>query len=176
MIYGPNHLAEAFRTVRKNTITIAEDIPADKYSFRAAPGVKTVGEMLAHLAVSPGWQIDLHGERTASVDFAMFGARGAKAAADEQALTSKEAILDALKENGERFAGFVGGLSEAALDEFVSFPPPVKPSRKSRFEMLMGVKEHEMHHRGQLMLIERLLGIVPHVTRQREAMAAQARA
>ena len=41
--------------------------------------------------------------------------------------------------------------------------------------MLLSVKEHEMHHRAQLMLIERLLGIVPHGTRQRQA-AAQARA
>lgn len=28
-------------------------------------------------------------------------------------------------------------------------------ARKSRFEMLLGTKEHEMHHRGQLMVIER---------------------
>ena len=35
--------------------------------------------------------------------------------------------------------------------------------------MLLSVKEHEMHHRGQLMLIERQLGIVPHLTREREA-------
>jgi len=39
---------------------------------------------------------------------------------------------------------------------------------KSRFEMLLGTKEHEMHHRGQLMMIERLLGIVPHLTRNRQ--------
>ena len=39
---------------------------------------------------------------------------------------------------------------------------------KSRFEQLLGAKEHEMHHRGQLMLIERTLGIVPHLTRQAE--------
>jgi len=35
--------------------------------------------------------------------------------------------------------------------------------------MLLGVKEHEMHHRGQLMLIQRQLGIVPHLTRARAA-------
>jgi uncharacterized damage-inducible protein DinB len=40
--------------------------------------------------------------------------------------------------------------------------------------MLLGVKEHEMHHRAQLMLVQRLLGIVPHLTRQRDAMRAQA--
>ena len=35
--------------------------------------------------------------------------------------------------------------------------------------MLLSVKEHEMHHRGQVMLVQRMLGIVPHLTRQREA-------
>ena len=44
---------------------------------------------------------------------------------------------------------------------------------KSRFEQLLGAKEHEMHHRGQLMLIERQLGIVPHLTRQAEEQLAQ---
>jgi uncharacterized damage-inducible protein DinB len=38
--------------------------------------------------------------------------------------------------------------------------------------MIMGVKEHEMHHRGQLMLLERLVGIVPHLTRQMQARIA----
>jgi uncharacterized damage-inducible protein DinB len=41
--------------------------------------------------------------------------------------------------------------------------------------MIMSVKEHEMHHRGQVMLIQRMLGIVPHLTREREARTAQAR-
>ena len=43
---------------------------------------------------------------------------------------------------------------------------------KSRFEMILSVKEHEMHHRGQLMLIERILGIVPHMTRAAQARRA----
>jgi uncharacterized damage-inducible protein DinB len=36
--------------------------------------------------------------------------------------------------------------------------------------MMANVKEHEMHHRGQLMLIKRIPGIVPRLTRKREAM------
>jgi uncharacterized damage-inducible protein DinB len=35
------------------------------------------------------------------------------------------------------------------------------------------VKEHEMRHRAQLMVSERLLGLVPHLTREREARIAQ---
>ena len=38
--------------------------------------------------------------------------------------------------------------------------------------MLLGVKEHEMHHRGQLMLMERMLGVVPHLTREMQARMA----
>ena len=39
--------------------------------------------------------------------------------------------------------------------------------------MILSVKEHEMHHRGQMMLIQRLLGIVPHLTRQMQERMAQ---
>jgi uncharacterized damage-inducible protein DinB len=38
--------------------------------------------------------------------------------------------------------------------------------------MLASVKEHEKHHRAQLMLIERMLGITPHLTRQAQARMA----
>jgi len=44
--------------------------------------------------------------------------------------------------------------------------PNGAPSQ-SRFEMLQSMKEHEMHHRAQLMVVERLLGVVPHLTRNR---------
>jgi hypothetical protein len=50
--YGSKNLAESYRTVRKNTIAIADEIPADQYAFRAAPGTMSAGEMLAHLAAS----------------------------------------------------------------------------------------------------------------------------
>ena len=49
-----------------------------------------------------------------------------------------------------------------------TFTDPMGQNPKTRLENLMSIKEHEMHHRGQLMLIERILGVVPHLTRQRE--------
>jgi uncharacterized damage-inducible protein DinB len=169
---SPKYLEENFRTVRKNTVVIAEEIPADKYSFIAASGVKSVGEMLAHVAVSPRWQIALHTDGVTAVDFPLFAARLAKARADEQALQSKEQIVSALKDGGEQFAAFLAGMSAARLEETITFPPPIQPSVKTRMEMLLSVKEHEMHHRAQLMLVQRMLGIVPHLTRQREAAVA----
>ena len=42
--------------------------------------------------------------------------------------------------------------------------------------MLLSAKEHEMHHRGQLMVVERMVGIVPHLTREMQARVAAMRA
>jgi uncharacterized damage-inducible protein DinB len=38
--------------------------------------------------------------------------------------------------------------------------------------MLLSPKEHEMHHRAQLMVVERMVGIVPHLTREQQARMA----
>ncbi|MGQ0736656.1 MAG: DinB family protein [Acidobacteriota bacterium] len=173
--YGGKHLAEAFRTVRKNTLQIAEDIPEDKYAYRAAPGVRTVAEELAHVACASTWPQRLHGvDKKTFVSFEDFGAYVAKVGEMEKGLTSKAAIVEALRKHGEEFARFLEALTAEQLAEQVSFPPPVQPSSRTRFEMLLSVKEHEMHHRAKLMLTERLIGIVPHLTREREARMAAA--
>jgi uncharacterized damage-inducible protein DinB len=55
-------------------------------------------------------------------------------------------------------------------------PQGANPASRTRFDMLLSVKEHEMHHRAQLMLIERMIGIVPHLTRDMQASFAAANA
>lgn len=178
MIYGARELADAFRTVRRNTLQIAEEIPEDKYGFRATAEVRSVAEELAHIACAHMWQVDCHGtDRKTFMSFEDFTAYAGRCAQQAERLRTKAEIVEALKANGEAFARFLEALSDAQLAEKVSFPPPVQPSEKTRFEMLLGVKEHEMHHRAKLMLIERLLGLVPHLTRQRqERMQARAQA
>ena len=65
-------------------------------------------------------------------------------------------------------------MPEEELAVVIPFSPPAEPPTKSRFEMILSAKEHEMHHRAQLMVFERLLGLVPHLTRQRQARIAPA--
>ena len=52
--------------------------------------------------------------------------------------------------------------------------PTIAASDKT-VEMLMSPKEHEMHHRGQLMLVQRMIGLVPHLTRRQQERLAQPR-
>lgn len=172
--YGAKELADSFRVVRGNTIKIAQELPEDKYAFRAAPGARSVGELLSHIAIAYSFQYQVHGKerRTTLVGFD-FPALMQRMGADEKVPRSKAEIVALLESNGERFAGWLQGLSDEFLAERVEFPAGAVPPSKTRFEMILGVKEHEMHHRGQLMLIERMVGVVPHLTRQmQERMAA----
>ena len=171
--YGGRELAAAFRTVRGNTIKVAADIPAERYDFRAAEGTRTVGELLAHIVYGHRIADEIHRVQHLSslVGFDFFGLMGTITAA-EATLTTKEEILAALESEGEAFASWLASLSDGFLAERVeNFDG--KGSR-SRLEMLLAPKEHEMHHRGQLMLMERIMGIVPHLTRERMARAASA--
>ena len=54
--YGGKELAAAFRTVRENTIKIAEEVPESKYDFTPAPDCRSIGKTLVHIALGPRFQ------------------------------------------------------------------------------------------------------------------------
>jgi uncharacterized damage-inducible protein DinB len=175
--YGSKELAESARTVRKNTITIAEEIPEDNYDYRPAPGCRSVAETLVHIAVSSRIQYQTHAvDRRTTLAGIDFPAMLREIHAEEKKPRSKAEIIELLRANGETWARWLDGLTEEFLGERVAIPHGQGPTSKSRFEMILSVKEHEMHHRGQLMQTERLLGIVPHLTKQMNARLAEAEA
>lgn len=170
-VYGGKELAAAFRTVRGNTSKIAGEIPAERYDFSAVPGTRTVAQLLAHIAYVHRVADEMHRVKHVST-LVGFDFQGliASVSAEEAKLTNKAQILAALEREGEAFASWLASLSDAFLAERVENYD--KSGSRSRLEMLLAPKEHEMHHRGQLMLIERQLGLVPHLTRERMARAA----
>ena len=175
--YGAKELAQSFRTVRNNTIQIAEEIPEDKFGFRPSEGCRSVAETLVHIAVMTRVPEKIHftEHRSSLVGFDFFGMLN-QLRAEVQSPRTKAQILELLRTEGEKFAKALEGVSEAFLGEQVEYPEPMVPRVKSRFEMLMAAKEHEMHHRGQLMVVERMLGIRPHLTRQMEERIASMQA
>jgi len=52
--YGAKQLIDSMRTVRKNTILIAEDIPEKNYGYRPTPDSRSVAETshAANLCIS----------------------------------------------------------------------------------------------------------------------------
>ena len=174
--YGGKELARSFRTVRGNTIQIAEEIPETKYDFRPASDCRTIGQTLVHIAVGPSFQYHIQSNKITDLMTVNFGELMQKAGAEEAKHRGKAEIVAMLKAEGEKFATYLEGLSDAFLAEPVTMPPSADPPTKTRFEMLLGPKEHEMHHRAQLMTMERMLGLVPHLTRQMQERMRQAQA
>jgi uncharacterized damage-inducible protein DinB len=173
--YGGKELANAFRTVRKNTIQVAEDIPDSQYGHVAAPECKSVGRMLAHIAIAARFWDEIHRkQRRTTMQGLDFFAMSDRAEAEESKPRSKAEIVQLLRTEGEQFAAWLETLTPEFLAEMVTEGDG--KTAKSRFEWMLGAKEHEMHHRAQLILIERQLGIVPHLTRQRNERIAQMRA
>lgn len=173
-IYGGKELANAFRTVRKNTIQVAQDIPEDKYDFLPAPEVRSVERMLTHVAISTRIWEEVHKKGlTTLVGYDFLGMMD-KFNAEEAKPRTKAEILELLRTEGEQFARWLETLTPEFLAETVTEPDGKTP--KTRFERLLSAKEHEMHHRAQLMLIERQLGIVPHLTRQFQEVVKDMRA
>jgi uncharacterized damage-inducible protein DinB len=174
--YGAKELAASCRTVRNNTMIIAEEIPEDKYGFKPVPEYRSIAQLLTHIALAYQFQYLIHAvKRNASFDGIDFPSLMTQLSAEESKPRTKAQIKDLLQKEGEKWAGWLEGLSEDFLAQMVEMPQGSTPPQKSRFEMILSVKEHEMHHRGQLMLLERLIGIVPHLTRERQARMAQSK-
>ncbi len=174
--YGGKELAEAFRTVRNNTIKIAEEIPDNKFDFRGSPETRSVGQLLAHIALGPTFQFHIQSNKITDLKTVPFGELMQKMMAEEAKPRTKAEVLTLLKTEGDKFASYLESLPDSFLAEQVTMPPGADKATKSRLEMLLSPKEHEMHHRGQLMLIQRMLGLVPHLTRQMQERFAQMQA
>ncbi len=166
-LYGIRELIDGIRSVRADTIRIATDVPAEHYDFRPTPEGRSVAETLVHIAWL--WSFDryLHADaHLDSLDGFAFPALVAQSRAEEAKPRSKAEVVDLLRVEGERFVQWLEQLPHEILAERVRMPGG---SSLSRFELLLGTKEHEMHHRAQLTVLERLVGVVPHFSRPSSA-------
>ena len=171
--YGGKEMAASFRTVRGNTLKIAEEIPESQYGFKPAPDCRSVGQTLVHIALGPGFQYHIQSNKISDLSQVNFPELMQKVMAEEAKPRTKAEIVALLRNDGEKFAAFLESLPESFLAETVAPPPGAPIATRSRFEMLLSPKEHEMHHRAQLMTMQRMIGQVPHLTRQMQERMAQ---
>lgn len=162
-LYGPKQLADSIRAVRRNTVLIAEDIHEDDYLFRPCVGSRSVAEILIHIAFFSNFDYFFHEEEhVTTLDAFDFGQFLRDSESQEKRHHAKSKLIELLKGSGESWAEWVEFVPEQFLAEGVA---QRDGTLKTRFEMILGTKEHEMHHLGQLTVIERMLGVVPHLTR-----------
>src|SRR5260370_12103371 len=141
--YGPKDLADSFRTVRKNTLVIANEIGEEHYGFRPAPDARTIAETLFHISVVTKLQEHIHGELRLNTleGFDFMGFFTPVMAAENEPHT-KAQLIALLTECGDRYAKSLESLPDDFLGQPVSMPTGMTPPSKTRFEMVLGVKEH----------------------------------
>ena len=162
-LYGIRELADSFRNVRRNTIQVAEEIPEADYQFRPSRESRSVAETLVHIAwLGRADRVMHEGTPLGSFEGFDFPAFLESSDVEEARAGSKAEIIDLLRTEGDRWVRWIEQLPES----YVAEPFRLPDGRVvTRFELLLGSKEHELQHRAQLTVIQRLLGLVPHFTR-----------
>ena len=96
--YGGKELAASFRTVRGNTIKTVEEIPDDQFGFVAAPGSRSVAQLVAHITNVAAFHLVVNrDEKLTTIAGFNFPGLMATLGAEEAKLTTKAQLLAALR-------------------------------------------------------------------------------
>lgn len=149
-----------WKDVREGLIQEVEKIPEDQFSFRATPETRSIAEILQHIIqaqkvlVGEACRDDTNLMRQSMVAHAMEYAPGV------HKVTDKNGLLELLRTSMEEAQACIGGSADK-LDATMTTLTG-QPTSKSAF--LTFCVSHEMYHRGQLTVFERLLEIEPALT------------
>jgi len=134
--------------VSRQLIALAEAIPADKYSWRPAPGVRSVSEIFMHIA---------------QANFYLLSVTGPKMPQDmakddlEETVTSKPAVIADLKRSLDAVKTARSQLKPGDLERKVK----IEGKTVTVDGMYLRIIVHDNEHMGQLIAYARLNGIVP---------------
>lgn len=138
------HVDEA----EKKLLALAEAIPADKFSWRPAPGVRSVSEVLAHVAGGNYFLLSMTGvKEPEGVDRRSF----------EKNVTDKAKVQAVLKDSFAFVRDQVAKTAEADLDRQVDFFGSKTTVRSLQLRLI----SHSHEHLGQLIAYARSIGVTP---------------
>jgi uncharacterized damage-inducible protein DinB len=139
-----------WHTAKLFTLAVAEAMPADKYDFKVAPGVRSFGELMIHIATSQA-------ERFAQIS-------GVKPPfnVDErsQAKADKAGVLKLLAQSFDFCIARLDSLTPAQLKKSYKVDWYERPEVSGR-EMVTAMFVHTAHHRAQAEVYLRANGITP---------------
>ncbi|MGA2183129.1 MAG: DinB family protein [Bryobacteraceae bacterium] len=135
--------AKHWKTAGDYTVAIAEQMPAESYSFKPVPEQMSFAEQLVHIVGANNYF------------FSML--TGDKAPQEKPASLDKDNVVKFVR------ASFDWASAELAkvTDEQMHKTYPMEGQQMSGHEVLMLAWDHTTHHRGQLIVYLRLKGIKP---------------
>jgi len=133
--------------VSRQLIALAEAIPAEKFSFRPTPEVRSTSEVFMHIVIA---------------NFGLLGITGPKEPPDlkdemEKSVTSKAAVVDWLKRSFDAVKTSHAAVKSADLQRHVKVG-----GRDATVDgMYLRIIVHANEHMGQLVAYARMMGVVP---------------
>lgn len=156
-----DRLVQSWSEVRTGLINEASQIPEAKFSFRATPETRSVSELLQHivqvqkLLVGEACRDDTNLMRQSFADHIN------EYAPDVAAITDKSGLLELLRSSLEPAEATIRGCGAEGLEQKMK---RFDGKEITKFDFLNFGIAHEMYHRGQLTVYERLLGVEPALT------------
>ncbi len=134
--------------VGKQIVDLAEAVPADKYSWRPAPGVRSISEVYMHIVGGNSFIPTFMGVKPmAGLERGM-----------EKTVTDKARIVELLKQSMAHARSAVLSIPDADLDKKVKIFGGQEVSQRATI-MIIGNHLHE--HLGQSIAYARANGITP---------------
>ena len=137
-----------FDDVSKKIVDLAEAVPADKYGWRPAPGVRSVSEVYMHIVGGNSFIPSFMGVK------AMPGLERGM----EKTVTDKAKVVELLKQSMAHARAAVAATPDADLDKKVKF---FGGSEASERAVIMVIGNHLHEHLGQSIAYARANGVTP---------------
>jgi len=136
------------QSIEKKLVDLAGAMPADKWDWRPAEGVRSVGEVYAHVAGGNYFLLSLAGVKPpAGVDVQNL----------ETSLKGKEKTIAAMKESFAFVYAEIGKMSDTDLDKALKVFGRDTTTRG----VVMFTIEHTSEHLGQSIAYARMIGVTP---------------
>lgn len=146
----PPSFAEEFvplwNRAKECTIEYAAAMPEETYDFKPVPEVRSFADQMLHIADTNVWFLNTYisSGNTFSRDYPPAG-------------KSKEQVLELVNEAFDKVGEVIGGMTDEQMAESVqTFVGPLP-----RKDVILMLRDHVTHHRGQSVVYLRLNGIVP---------------
>ena len=134
--------------VSRQLVALAEAIPADKFAWRPAAGVRSTSEVFMHIALANFHLLSVTGPKMPA---------GLNSPDLEKTVTQKEKVIDWLKRSLDAVKTAHAGIQPADLQRKVKIG-----DRDATVDgMYLRILVHANEHMGQLVAYARVNGIVP---------------
>ena len=159
----PTNITQAldriYARLERQLVQVAQAMPAEEFSFKPAPEVRTFGEQVRHIAAVQ-WVVGAALLReTPPVDVGD-GDSG------PLAMTEKHQLLEYAAESFVYLRRAISAIDDTRVLEMIPHPYDPQNTKVERLALIAGYASHGWEHYGQLVVYERLKRIVPPPSRQ----------